>query len=553
MPTRPTASTSATPARTPIPEPHEQRRQEGLVGALDKLRASLDAIRSNLDASNAHVGGINARFGANLSGLGSVQGLVGSIKQAFDQASGSFVDAMSRTQRAWKANIGDGRAAWSASVDTFRTAFNATASGVASRFKQAFDATATAGRAFNATRQAAVAAARQASTPVADSFRAARNFAADFASGWKHAAPGGIPVGGFGAAWGQAIGLGWQGIRAGAARSVARGRRALGRARKSAWGGVKWARSRRTSVARAFRTGAKAVAARASNLGRFGRAWAGQANAFGRRAAASLARRAGGFGRGAAALGRGAFGRARAAWTQARRAYGKTGSVAAAFKAGAQGLLGARAVAGLGQLVVATQAFAGAMKTVRASFEEANDANRRFARFGGQTGLAFNQLAIGDHLRDFRLARDNDSGAAMLARLTNRSRDIAVSFEDLKLGASNRVNGAGAVLWNGVMEPVSWVADQFRKAADWADPKQDMLAGMAAAPFSALAGLKAFGGSLYSNGLDTKAAMDAAAKAIEDKQNAQLAGKPLALDPWAEWAMQQVNMPPINPAGPIVP
>ena len=141
----------------------------------------------------------------------------------------------------------------------FQAAMNGATAKVASRFEKAFDRTIgqgidLLGRGFTASaRQARKAWANPVGYPVGLA-RAGWGFGGDFLSGWKHAARGGIPVGGLGAAWGQSAALGWQNF-AGLARRKGRGAwKGFARGAKSFARGIgRRARYARIMANRAFR------------------------------------------------------------------------------------------------------------------------------------------------------------------------------------------------------------------------------------------------------------------------------------------------------------
>ena len=238
--------------------------------------------------------------------------------------------------------------------------------------------------------------------------------------------------------------------------------------------------------------------------------------------------------------------RAKVGWGRAGRAFSRTGSVGTAWQAGARGFLGKGGMLGLGGFGVVLTALTMTMKVMQSTFEAQNARNRPLAGYNGQIGMAFNQLALGDNLRMVQLGKATEGSAVTLARLTNQSRDIQGGFDRLNAGVSNRVASALSVVWSGLAAPYSMAADGLNNQLNAIDPKGNLLARLAASPFSAAAGIGGFLGSLW-GGSGGKDALDASIRAFEEEEKNRLAGKAPTLDPFSEFIQGAKNLGPIRP------
>ena len=181
--------------------------------------------------------------------------------------------------------------------------------------------------------------------------------------------------------------------------------------------------------------------------------------------------------------------RGRVAWNRAGQAFARTRSPGAAFRAGASSLAGRGLMGGLGEFNFALTAVTASMKALQAGFEGQNARNRGLAGYSGVIGSAMGQLALGDARRNVALARGTEGSAATLVNLVNKSRDIQVNFDRLNANIANRTASAGAVLWNAAAAPWGEAAAFLTGKIEKADPNGQLLARLAASPFSAAAGV----------------------------------------------------------------
>ncbi len=372
---------SAQPQQSPTPR---APGHDALVEVLKKLRETLASMRSGLGSGMGNAGGTGVgTWGAGA--MASLQGIAGSVKQTLDQTATAFASSMASTQRAWKAGLVGGQAAWTASVDAFRTHFGAASSSVAARFEKAFDATVGRGidlmdRGFIATARAAQKVWTNPVGAVGDPIRAAWGFGSDFVSNWRHATPGGVPVGGLGAAWGTATGLGWQALTRGAATT--------------------------------FR----------STHRRFARAVAGMRRGFGRRARYSWIR-----------AGR-AYARSRSVGVAARAG-------AAAFAGRGLAGLAAGAIPIVGQVVTAYNAFNAMVMHMKGEAERFAGENRHWSRYNGSLASEYQRADMGDLRRSFSYARQTSGSSINLVRAVDQMRDDWQGYHVFEGEVKNRVGG----------------------------------------------------------------------------------------------------------------
>ncbi len=473
----------------------------GLKETLDKLAAAV----ANLDGGGGSPlggmsggmpgtgGGLPAPGAAAKLGLAPFQALAAQINRTTAANGQAFADSLGQVQRSWKTATGQATQAWATSTASFQGKFGRATDGLARKFERGFDQS--IGRVIHGVGRASVASAkvaRQAWThPVGYPVglgRSAWGFGQNFASNWKHATPGGIPVGGTSGAWGSAAGLGWQ--------NAAR------------WAGVQ---------GHAFGSGAK-------------RAFRGGTRSLGRRFRYSKLRGGRAF----------------------KGAFARTGSARFAAGAAVRTFGGSMAMGAMGGGVgLAVTALTTAMNQLRQGFEEQNASNKHLGGYNGHIAGAFGQLALGDQMRNVKLAKATEGSAVTLANLTNKTRDTQASFDRISANLNNRVASGGAVAWNNLAKPYAMASDWLSGHMERMDPAGTMLAKVVDSPWALAAGVGGAIGALATGG-NVNDAISNAKKEFERHEREALQANKGQLDAWAETMKQAQNMGPIRPAKQII-
>ncbi len=248
----------------------------GLKDTLEKLRQVLENLAGGAlgGAAPGSLGGLGGLGSAGLGaasgvgaafgqmGIASVQAMAQQVRRTTMATADAFTASMGRVQRTWTGAVGQFNRGFSSATAGFQSRFTQSTGQLARGFERAFDAS--IGRVIHGVGRASTASARVArrawTNPAgfaAGAGRGAIDFARDFASAWKNAAKGGIPVGGLGAVWGQNVRMGWQNVTSWTGRQGRRFGRGIGGFRRGATRGLgRRFRHARIRAARAFnRTG----------------------------------------------------------------------------------------------------------------------------------------------------------------------------------------------------------------------------------------------------------------------------------------------------------
>ena len=431
-----------------------------LKSVLERLRQTLDRLASAGGGSPAGpIGGWNpaglgaagmggvasvATSGAGI-GLAAAQNLANQIQQTMNATAAGFAASMAQAGKTWRSNLGSAQAQWNKSAHQAQTVFSKASHRSAQTFERYFDAT--IGLGINAVGRGASFSAQIAR----DAWKNPRGFAAgaagsawgfgtDFYSAWRNAHQGGLPLGGRGAVWGQAIGLG---ARRAWATAQAMGAHGLG----------------------AFANMARVGNTPIPHGDAFDQWWAQRSHYRGKFAAQNLARGARRHGKRARRfgvhLGRHAARRA----IMARRAFGgaqpflgamarsgmmAAGSAGLGIAAGVAGVAGtALSVIGtavsIGASIVGTGvAIAALAKVMKDHAEHKVVENRYLSRYNGGLANAYMALDMGDLRRDIDMAHRTGGSSSALVASVNGLRDNWQESNVFFQEVSNRIGIMGA-------------------------------------------------------------------------------------------------------------